>query len=469
MSLRPSRPRARYAVSHRHTCEARSTSRRLRQTPRRLWRCHRGDLVTAPHAPTEPPQLYLLDASGYVFRAFHALPAAQHHARLPTNAVYGVANMLLEARCARSEPEHLAVVLRRPGRDVPRRDVRASTRPTVADAGRAAAAVRPTSGAGRGAAASAASRCPGVEADDVIGTLAAQAARAGQRGRHRHRRQGHDAARRPSAHAPRPDARQLGLGRRRGARSASACRPSGRADVLGLMGDAIDNIPGVKGIGEKTASALVSAARLGRGACSRASTRSRGSGCAARKRDSREAREPTPRPRAVEELARRRPTCRRRRRSTDSCAGRARTASSSARCSRARVRSRCCASCVAAGAPPTGSGATRARRDAGAEARGARRVAAASPRRRSVDRRRRPRAARGASPSRAAAGRGVPSSPVGPPRRRGARRPLRGLSSPEVGKVGARPEARVRVRARRATACRSRGPARRRLRSRPTA
>src|SRR4029077_2997443 len=44
---------------------------------------------------TEPNHVYLVDGSGYIFRAFHALPPMNRADGTPTNAVYGFTNMLL--------------------------------------------------------------------------------------------------------------------------------------------------------------------------------------------------------------------------------------------------------------------------------------------------------------------------------------------------------------------------------------
>ena len=59
-------------------------------------------------------RLFLIDGSGYVYRAFHALPALSTSRGVPTNAVLGFANML--AKLLREHPpEHIAVVFDAPG------------------------------------------------------------------------------------------------------------------------------------------------------------------------------------------------------------------------------------------------------------------------------------------------------------------------------------------------------------------
>ena len=60
------------------------------------------------------PRLHLIDGSGYVYRAFHALPALSTSRGLPTNAVLGFANML--SKLLREEgPERVAVIFDAPG------------------------------------------------------------------------------------------------------------------------------------------------------------------------------------------------------------------------------------------------------------------------------------------------------------------------------------------------------------------
>src|SRR5712691_12338119 len=65
------------------------------------------------HPPAEP-RLYLIDGSGYIYRAFHALPRLNTSRGVPTNAVLGFANML--AKLLREErPRYAAVVFAAPG------------------------------------------------------------------------------------------------------------------------------------------------------------------------------------------------------------------------------------------------------------------------------------------------------------------------------------------------------------------
>src|SRR5436853_7393604 len=78
--------------------------------------------------PATRPRLYLIDGSGYVYRAFHALPSLGTSRGLPTNAVYGFTNTV--AKLLREErPRHLPVVFDLPGeafRDQPYADYKAT-------------------------------------------------------------------------------------------------------------------------------------------------------------------------------------------------------------------------------------------------------------------------------------------------------------------------------------------------------
>src|SRR5882724_4773767 len=203
--------------------------------------------------PATRPRLYLIDGSGYVYRAFHALPSLGTSRGLPTNAVYGFTNMVVKL-LREERPRHLAVVFDLPGetfRDQLYADYKA-TRAPIPDE------LRPQLGYVRKIVA--ALRLPvveiaGVEADDVIGTLARQASAAGLET---------VIVTGDKDLMQLVDERTVWLDTMRDRRFGPAevrarfgVDPLLVPDVLGLMGDAIDNIPGVQGIGEKTASVLV--------------------------------------------------------------------------------------------------------------------------------------------------------------------------------------------------------------------
>jgi DNA polymerase-1 len=198
-------------------------------------------------------RLFLVDASGYVYRAFHALPALGTSKGLPTNAILGFANMV--AKLVKGEkPDYLAVVFDAPGgtfRDELYADYKQNRAPMPDDLRPQLPYIRKLV---------AALRLPvieekGVEADDVIGTLAAQAEGKGLE---------------TVIVTADKDMMQLVSerttlyddmrGRRVGiaeVRERFGVAPGLVPDVLGLMGDTSDNIPGVTGIGQKTATALV--------------------------------------------------------------------------------------------------------------------------------------------------------------------------------------------------------------------
>src|SRR5688572_3286567 len=121
--------------------------------------------------------LVLVDGSSYLYRAFHAIPMLSTKAGEPTNAVLGVVNMLYKL-LDEVKPTHMAVVFDAPGKTF-RKDLYAeykANRPPMPDELRAQ--VQPLLDAIE-AMGIPLLRIEGVEADDVIGTLARQSAAAG--------------------------------------------------------------------------------------------------------------------------------------------------------------------------------------------------------------------------------------------------------------------------------------------------
>src|ERR1700752_16445 len=59
--------------------------------------------------PDKPTHVYLIDGSGYIFRAFHALPPMTRGDGTPVNAVYGFTNMLLKL-VEDSDADYIAVI-----------------------------------------------------------------------------------------------------------------------------------------------------------------------------------------------------------------------------------------------------------------------------------------------------------------------------------------------------------------------
>ncbi|MGO8828888.1 MAG: DNA polymerase I [Steroidobacteraceae bacterium] len=194
-------------------------------------------------------KLLLVDGSSYLYRAFHALPPLSNSKGEPTGAVLGVLNML--NKLVKEElPDRIAVVFDAPGRTfrddlfdqykahrapMPD-DLRSQVQP-VLDA--VAAMGLPLL------------RTAGVEADDVIGTLAKQGAAAGYEVL--------------ISTGDKDMAQLVGPGislvntmsntrlDRAGVKAKFDVYPEQIVDYLALVGDSSDNIPGVTGVGPKTA------------------------------------------------------------------------------------------------------------------------------------------------------------------------------------------------------------------------
>lgn len=200
-------------------------------------------------------RLYLVDASLYVFRAWHSMPDefadVDGH---PVNAVHGFARFLLEL-IEREQPQHVAVAfdesLESSFRNELYPDYKANREP-------APEALKRQFGYCQ-----AVSRALGLctlsdaryEADDLIGTLL-----------HRQRALGFDAvivsADKDLSQLLGPRDLQWDYARQQrwgleGVVERHGVHAHQMADYLGLTGDAIDNIPGVPGIGTKTAAALL--------------------------------------------------------------------------------------------------------------------------------------------------------------------------------------------------------------------
>ena len=122
------------------------------------------------------PSLYIVDALNFLFRAYHALPPLTTTKGVHTGAIYGLCQMLLRIE-REQRPTHLCAVFDAPGRELPPPDLQRLQSGPSAHAARTGGAAR--AGARR-------HRCvrypdpgvPGFEADDVIATVARQAAAA---------------------------------------------------------------------------------------------------------------------------------------------------------------------------------------------------------------------------------------------------------------------------------------------------
>ena len=193
--------------------------------------------------------LILVDGSSYLYRAFHAMPPFTNSRGEPTGAVTGVLNML-----QRYEREHagarVVVVFDAPGRTF-RDDLYAqykAHRPPMPDDLRAQ--IDPLLQAVQ-ALGFPLLRISGVEADDVIGTLARRAADAGEQvlistG-------DKDMAQLVDAHITLINTMSNSRLDREGVKAKFDVWPEQIIDYLALIGDSSDNIPGIDKVGPKTA------------------------------------------------------------------------------------------------------------------------------------------------------------------------------------------------------------------------
>ena len=193
--------------------------------------------------------LLLVDGSSYLFRAFHALPDLRTLDGFPTGAIRGVIGMLRKlANDYENSP--VAVVFDVGGKTF-RNDLYPdykANRPRMADDLRVQ--IQPIFDIIE-AMGMPLLRVPDVEADDVIGTLAAQATRTGRRtiistG-------DKDMAQLVSEHVTLVNTMSDTELDRDGVVEKHGVAPELIVDYLALMGDTVDNIPGVPGVGPKTA------------------------------------------------------------------------------------------------------------------------------------------------------------------------------------------------------------------------
>ena len=194
-------------------------------------------------------KLVLIDGSSYLYRAFHALPPLSNAAGEPTGALFGVVNMLRGH--LKEKPEYIAFVVDAPGktfRDDLYPEYKAN-RPPMPDELRAQ--VEPMMEIVQ-ALGIPIIREPGVEADDVIGTLAVQGAADGidvvvSTG-------DKDMAQLVRPHVALVNTMSGGkLDSDAAVIDKFGVRADQIVDYLALMGDSVDNIPGVPKCGPKTA------------------------------------------------------------------------------------------------------------------------------------------------------------------------------------------------------------------------
>ncbi|MBB5014219.1 DNA polymerase I [Rehaibacterium terrae] len=194
------------------------------------------------------PRLVLIDGSSYLYRAFHALPPLTNAAGEPTGALFGVVNMLRAT--LKEKPDYAAFVVDASGptfRDAMYAEYKAQRAPMPDEL---RAQVEPMLQIVE-ALGFPILRVPGVEADDVIGTLAVQGAAQGMQVTI-------STSDKDFAQLVRPGITLVNTMSgsvldEAGVREKFGVRPDQIVDLLALMGDSVDNIPGVEKCGPKTA------------------------------------------------------------------------------------------------------------------------------------------------------------------------------------------------------------------------
>ncbi len=200
------------------------------------------------------PTLYLIDGSAYIYRAFFALPPLSNSKGLQTNAVYGFTTMLLKV-LRDHRPDYVAVVFDEKGpthRHEAFKEYKAQRPPMP----QGMSAQIPYIHRVVEALSLPVIRQAGYEADDLIGTLA----RKGEG-------EGLDVvivtSDKDMFQLLTPKTRIYDPVKDKWFNEADSLvrfgvEPARVVEIMGLMGDTSDNIPGVKGIGEKTALKLIS-------------------------------------------------------------------------------------------------------------------------------------------------------------------------------------------------------------------
>jgi len=197
--------------------------------------------------------LYLIDGSSYVYRAYHAIKGLTNSAGVPTNAVYGFTNMLLKI-LREKKPEGLCIVFDTAAPTERHRlyeDYKAQRPEAPGDLIAQIPVIKEVITAFR----IPLYELPGYEADDIIGTLAKKSASQGVRvfivtgDKDIMQVVDEDIV----VYDPVKDA----VADARTVEDRFGVPPSRIPEFMALAGDPVDNIPGVKGIGEKTARDLL--------------------------------------------------------------------------------------------------------------------------------------------------------------------------------------------------------------------
>lgn len=202
---------------------------------------------------SKKPPFILVDGSSYLFRAFHGLPPLTNSKGQDTGAIYGVVNML-KSLIKQYNPTHMAVIFDAKGktfRDDIYKEYKAN-RPPMPDELRSQ--IEPLHAIIKAMGLPVIVE-PGVEADDVIGTLAKHATEKGidtliSTG-------DKDMAQLVNEHVTLINTMTNQLMDVEGVNTKFGIPPELVIDFLALKGDKVDNIPGVPGVGDKSAQALL--------------------------------------------------------------------------------------------------------------------------------------------------------------------------------------------------------------------
>ncbi len=212
------------------------------------------DISTAKEHVNLSPQLYLLDGSNYIYRAYYGFRELATSGGMPTNAVFGFTKMFLDL-LQENHPDYLAVVFDPPRAETFRRELYPEYKVNRDAMPEDLASQIPYIKKILQALNIPALEVPGFEADDVIATLARRYAEEGAL---------------VTVVTGDKDLMQI-VDERIGLFDTMKDKRSGPQevlerfgvsaelvpDILGLAGDTSDNIPGVPGVGEKTAAELV--------------------------------------------------------------------------------------------------------------------------------------------------------------------------------------------------------------------
>lgn len=201
------------------------------------------------------PVLYLIDATATIHRAYHAIRGLSTSAGLPTNAVFGFTRMLIKLLQDWS-PEYIALCFDSKGKTFRHEmypDYKATRPPMPEDMRVQLSYIREVAEGFR----LPVIELPGFEADDLIGTLAARAEKAGfsvvmVTG-------DKDFIQLVTGTVTIWDPMKDKVTTLEEVRKTFALEPGQIVDVMGFSGDTSDNVPGVPGIGPKTALSLIQA------------------------------------------------------------------------------------------------------------------------------------------------------------------------------------------------------------------